>query len=56
MTAREYWIKEFKEERQAGKKEGIWETAKRMLIKKFKISDICEATGLTKEEIAKIKV
>ena len=68
MTAREYWIKEFKEERQAGiregrqegrqegRKEGIWETAKRMLKENLLIDDICRYTGLTKEEISKIKV
>ena len=38
----------------AGKKEMLIEIIKKMLFKNMRIEEICEITGLTKEEIEKI--
>lgn len=40
---------------EAGKEEGIIQTAKEMLKKKLPIDLICEITKLSKEEVEKIK-
>ena len=40
---------------EAGKEEGIIETAKEMIKKKLPIDLICEITKLSKEEVEKIK-
>lgn len=49
---REFYIEGFREE---GKKSGIFLVALNMLKNKFKIDDIVKATGLSKEEILKLK-
>ncbi len=50
--------KEYEHElgRQEGRQEGIEEIAKKMIKNKYKIEDIVELTGLTKEQIDKLKV
>ena len=50
--------KEYEHElgRQEGRQEGIEENAKKMIKNKYKIEDIVELTGLTKEQIDKLKV
>lgn len=39
-----------------GKKEGILEVARKMIIKKVPISEISDITGLTEKQISKIKI
>jgi len=49
------WKKEEKSGREEGKKEAMEQTVKNMLKKKMDIELIQEITGLSKEEIIKIK-
>ena len=64
LNEREGWIKQInqekREERRKGKEEGIQEglhkVAKEMINKKMLIEDISQITGLTKEEINKLKL
>ena len=52
MTVAEQLIEEGKKE---GIKEAKIEDARKMLIKKYPIEDIADITGLTMEEIKKLK-
>ena len=53
---REFYMEGFREEgREQGREQGIISVALNMLKNKFKINDIVKATGLSKEEILKIK-
>ena len=49
---REFYAEGFREE---GEKKGVFKVALNMLKNKFKINDIVMATGLSKEEILKLK-
>ena len=53
---REFYAEGFREEgREEGRKEESFKVVLNMLKNKFKINDIVMATGLTKEEILKLK-
>ena len=53
---REFYIEGFRDEgREQGRKEESFKIVFNMLKNKFKISDIIKATGLSKEEIIKLK-
>jgi len=53
---RKLWYDEgLKDGEDKGKREGKREAAKKMLVKGYSVTDISEITGLTKEEIEKLK-
>ena len=53
---REFYAEGFREEgREEGRKEESFKVVLNMLKNKFKINDIVMATGLSKEEILKLK-
>ncbi|MCI5701976.1 MAG: hypothetical protein MR266_04345 [Erysipelotrichaceae bacterium] len=53
---REFYVDGFREEgEKKGEKKGVFRVALNMLKNKFKINDIVVATGLSKEEILKLK-
>ena len=57
---REFYMEGFREEgREEGREQGVFkrnlEIVKNMFKKKYKIEDIEEVTGLSKEEIIKLK-
>ena len=49
---REFYMEGFRDE---GREEGIFSVALNMIKNKFKINDIIKVTGLSKEEILKLK-
>ena len=64
MEIQDYWIRELNQEKKKGRKEGriegikegIIQIAKNMIDANMLLEDICKITGLTKEEVNKLKL